>query len=457
MEQKKLLTEVISRYKDQVDYLEIHLEDSNMMTIDVKKSKVESINTDFIYGGNVRTLSKGGWGFVVFKDLAELEEAVKKSILQAKLVGKEKSYWAKVEPIEFESKITFINDPRKVSLEEKVKLLKDYSSLVDEYDERIITSQAAYREKFMNTIFANSEGSYIKQEKTDIAMAIRVTAVKDGNTQTGALTKGTCTDFNVFLGLEDKIKKECQLALDLLEAPRIKGGKYLVILNSDLTGTFVHEAFGHTMEADHIVANPSMQEILKIGTSFGSEILNIYDSGIIDDLRGSYHYDDEGTPAEKTVLLKEGILVGHLHSRETAAKLDEKPTGSARAISYQYPPIPRMRNTSIEPGSATFEEMIKDVELGVFAVDSKGGKGGENFSFTAHHGYMIRNGEIAELVQGFTLAGNLFKTLKDIDMVGNKEEIENSFGGCGKGEQFPLPVTSGGPMIRIQNVTIGGE
>lgn len=457
MVMQERLRDVLNRFKDQVDYLEIRIEDSKHLTIDVKKAKVDLITTNFIYGGNVRALNKGGWGFVVFKNLNELETAAAKAIQQAQLVGKEESRWAPVKPVEYMSRLECMLDPREVSLDEKVKLLKNYTQLIDEYDDKIVTSKGIYSEKFMNTIFANSEGSYINQESADVYMSIKATAVDGKETEEASFSVGGPHDFNIFYGQEEKIREKCQLALDLLTAPRIKGGIYTVILNPKLTGTFTHEAFGHTMEADGIVGNPSMEELLKIGTEFGKEILNIYDSGTYKNLRGSFAYDDEGTLAEKTYLLKEGKLVGHLHTRETAAKMNEKPTGSARAYSYQYPPIPRMRNTSIEAGMATFEDMIKNVELGVYAVDAIGGKGGENFSFTSHHGYMIRNGKKAELIKGFTLAGNLFKTLGDIDMVGRDEEILNGGGGCGKGEQFPLPVTSGGPHIRIRNVVIGGD
>lgn len=457
MDLKQRLREVLYRFRNEVDYLEIRIENTRETKIDVKKSAVDSINTNFLSGGNVRALLRGGWGFVVFKTLDELEQAAEKAIAIAKLVGSNASHWAKVDPVEYVGRLSFELDPRTVSLEEKVQLMKHYSALIDSYDPKIVTSQVRYHERFMNVILANSEGSYLDQELGDVYLSASAKAVKDGDVQDGGLTVGNAHDFHAFLNLEERIKEKCQLALDLLEAPRIKGGKYTVILNPKLTGVFVHEAFGHTMEADFIADNPAMAETLKIGKPFGSNCLSIYDSGIIPNLRGSYAYDDEGTPAEKTYLLKDGILVGHLHSRETAAKMGEAPTGSARAFSFQHPPIPRMRNTVIEAGSSTFAEMIKDIELGVYAIDANGGKGGENFSFTAHHGYMIRDGKVAELIKGFTLAGNLFKTLLDIDMVGQDEEVLNSGGGCGKGEQFPLPVTNGGPHIRIQNVTIGGE
>lgn len=457
MDLKQRLREVLYRYRDEVDYMEIRVENTRETKIDMKKSNVESINTNFLSGGNVRALFKGGWGFVVFKNLEELDLAAEKASTIAKVVGSSQSYWAKVDPVEHISSLTCKRDPRSVTLEEKIRLMKHYSTLVDTYDAKIATSQVRYHERFMHVIFANSEGSYIDQEHGDVHLGITALAVTEGESESASLTIGSAYDFDAFYNLEKVIEEKCQLALDLLDAPRIKGGKYTVILNPKLTGVFVHEAFGHTMEADLIADNPTLAETLKVGKTFGSPYLNIYDSGIIPHLRGSYTFDDEGTPAEKTYLLKDGVLVGHLHTRETAAKMGEPPTGSARAYSFQHPPIPRMRNTAIEAGTSTFEELIQDIELGVYAIDAKGGKGGENFSFTANHGYMIRNGKIAELIKGFTLAGNLFKTLLDIDMVGQDETIVNSGGGCGKADQFPLPVTNGGPHIRIQNVTIGGE
>ncbi len=454
---KNRLKEVIERFKSQVDYLEVRVEETSLVNISVKNSLVDSMTNNFIYGGNVRALYKGGWGFVVFKDLNELEAAVKKAVTQAKLVGAGESHWAKVEPVEYSSKLSLKKDPRQVPLKEKIQLLKRYTTFAKKYDKRIVASEGGYKEYFKHTTFANSEGSCIEQETADVYLQVMVTAVTEGDTQNANYTLGNYQDFDVFYDLEDRIEEKCKLALELLAAPRIKGGKYIVILNPKLTGVFVHEAFGHTVEADFIAGNEDMMEVLKPGKIFGSEILNIYDSGVDEGLRGSFAYDDEGTPSEQTYLIKNGKLVGHLHSRETAAKMNAQPTGNARALSFRYPPIPRMRNTAIEGGASSFAEMIKDIKLGVYAIDANGGKGGENFSFTAHHGYMIRDGKLAELVKGFTLAGNLFKTMKDIDMVGNDETLENSGGGCGKDEQVPLPVVTGGPHIRIQNVTIGGE
>ena len=247
-----------------------------------------------------------------------------------------------------------------------------------------------------------------------------------------------------------------QRAVDLLAAPRVKGGRYTVVCNPRLAGVFVHEAFGHLSEADFVYTNPRAQEMMVLGRRFGQEILTIVDDGSIPGLRGSHKYDDEGTPTGRTELIKNGVLVGRLHSRETAAKMGERPTGNGRATGYRYPPIVRMTNTFIEAGETAFEEMIRDIDSGVYACDAFGGQTAlENFSFSAAYARMIRDGQIAELVRDVILSGNLFVTLAHIDAVGADFQWAE-WGMCGKG-QGGLPVSMGAPHIRIRDVLIGGE
>ncbi|MBN2233499.1 MAG: TldD/PmbA family protein, partial [Deltaproteobacteria bacterium] len=248
-----------------------------------------------------------------------------------------------------------------------------------------------------------------------------------------------------------------QNAVNLLAAPQAPGGEYTVVLDPILAGVFVHEAFGHLSESDFVYENDHMREIMTLGKEFGHPILNIVDSAAWEGLRGSFKYDDEGTPSHKTYLIREGKLVGRLHSRETAAKMGEQPTGNARAINYRHPPIVRMTNTYIEPGTTSFEEMIADIKEGIYAKNWYGGTTSmEMFTFSAGEAYMIRNGKIAEAIRPVMLTGNVFTTLKNIDAIGNDLDM-NQGGGCGKGGQSPLPVSNGSPHIRIQRCLVGGK
>jgi TldD protein len=167
-------------------------------------------------------------------------------------------------------------------------------------------------------------------------------------------------------------------------------------------------------------------------------------------------FDDEGTPTQETYMIRDGELVGRLHNRQTAARLGETPTGNARATDYRWPPIVRMTNTCIKPGETEFQNMIKDIELGIYALDSMGGQTAqENFSFSSAYAYMIRNGQIAEMVRDVILAGNVFNTLNNIEAIGNDFNWYAGF--CGKGQGGWLPVSMGAPHLRIKNVLIGGQ
>lgn len=201
-----------------------------------------------------------------------------------------------------------------------------------------------------------------------------------------------------------------------------------------------------------------MQEILRLGRVFGPPELNVLDEGYVAGSRGNYKYDDEGTPRQPVYLIRSGVLEGFLHNRETAGRMEMTPTGNARAISYRFEPIVRMRNTYVGQGSVPFEEMIRDLSYGIYACGAIGGNTAlEQFTFSADHAYEIVDGQVGGMLRDVVLTGNIFETLRNIEAIGNDMRVINSAGGCGKGGQMGLPVTDGGPHLRIRNVTVGGR
>lgn len=456
-----MIEDILGKYRGLVDYLEIRLEEFQVTDIAIRKTKVEVLREALELGGCCRAIYKGGIGFVSFTDLDRMESLVEQAVAQARSIGREKTHLASVEVIKATYQPTIKGDPRDVNLAKKLDILKAYNEIILASDNRIKVSSVHYHDEFKNLYFGNSEGTLITQARMDLGAGFTAIAVGNGETQYGHAGIGSSNDFNVIYGRESEIRQACADAVALLDAPSIKSGKYTVIADPKLAGTFAHEAFGHISEGDNVANNPNLLAIMKLGSVFGSPVLSIYDSGLDEGSRGFIKYDEEGTPSERTELIRNGILVGRLHSRETAGMLNEKPTGSARAIDYRCPPIPRMRNTCIQGGTSSFDEMIQDVKLGVYAIESMGGQAEETFTFTAARAYMIRDGKLAELVKNVTISGNLFTTLKNIDMVGNDFQQEESGGGCGKGDgwkfQFPLPVATGSPHIRIQETIIGGQ
>ncbi len=422
---------------------------------------LESIAQATNSGGIVRALKNGGWGTVSFNQLANLPGLVELAVRQAALIGRakvERSCLAPVTPIEDTVPLAVQTDPRSITLAEKKRVCEEYNRLILSFGQPIASSGVTYADGYVRTIFVNSEGTYLEQERIDISGSFAAIATRGADTQIQHFGFGSTADAGVVYGHEDRVREICRHAAALLDAPPIKGGEYTVILDPILAGVFVHEAFGHLSEGDNIYENEQLQDLMRLGKRVGAEILSVYDTGLEPGARGYLRYDDEGVPTQKTYLIRNGLLVGRLHSRETAGKMNEAPTGNARAVNYTFAPIPRMRTTCIEAGASSFCEMFSGVPRGVYAQEAYGGQtDGEQFTFSAGRAQMIRDGRLAEMVRDVTLTGNVFTTLKNIDMIGSDQTKFEGPGGCGKAGQFPLPVSMWSPHVRIQHVVIGGK
>jgi len=438
----------------EADYLEVRLDDTATNRIVYRGRELEEIGRIRSFGGNVRALVRGGWGFVSFNEPSKLRKRVEEAVSAAHHVGRETSMLAEVPPVVDRVRLEAKKDPRAIPLATKKEML-------DRYNERMLSVEGVtstnimYSDSHKQVVFASSEGSYIEQERIDVVSRLSATAGKNGDMQQANMSLGALNDFAYIEALDETARHLGERAVELLSAPYVKAGTYPVVLDPILAGVFCHEAFGHLSESDFVYENERMKEIMVLGRQFGQPHLNIVDGAAVPGLRGSFRYDDEGVPAQETDLIREGILVGRLHSRETAGKMGERVTGNARAIDYRFPPIVRMTNTYIEPGKMSFEELIADIDEGVYARNWFGGTTSmEMFTFSAGEAYMIRNGKVAELLRPVKLTGNLFTTLMNIDALGNDMDF-NQGGGCGKGGQMPLPVSNGSPHIRIQDVVVG--
>ncbi len=456
------------------DYIEAHFEQSEATHIVYRGERLEEVNRTYSSGGNVRALVKDGWGFVSFNSLERLRDKVSLAVEEAKLAGKEGFSLPSMEPVvdvvtQFQPHPSINSgqalsplpsrerrDSATVPLAAKKELLDEYNDIILSFP-KIQSTRIDYRDFRRKVIFASSEGSYIEQSKPDLTLRLTAIARENNEMQQAGLSLGSKGDFSVIEGLHHQVRELARRAVALLSAPHVKGGEYTVILDPVLAGVFVHEAFGHLSESDFLYQNEQLRDIMTLGRRFGGRQLNIVDDATIPDLRGSYKYDDEGMPASRTYLIHEGVLVGRLHSRETAAKMGEPPTGNARAINYHFPPIVRMTNTFIEPGNSSFEGMLGDIKEGVYVKDWYGGTTSlEMFTFSAGEAYMIRQGKLAELLCPVVLSGNVFVTLGNIDAIGNDLKM-NQGGGCGKGGQSPLPVSNGSPHIRVRSCLVGGQ
>ena len=453
---KELLFTTINKFKSQADYIEIRLERKESILISFNGKILDNISDSCNLGGCIRAMYKGGWGFVSFNAIDNLQEKISFAIRQAKIVGKINLSFPKTETKEAVVKAQIKKDPRRISLSEKKELFEHYNSLLLSKSNKIQSTQVAYRDEIKTTYFANSFGTYVEQERLDIVGRFNVIASNNGIVKQAFESVTSRDSYNAVLNLDQKIIETAERALRQLDAKPVDGGAYTVVLDPRLTGVFIHEAFGHLSEGDNVYENERMREILVLGKQIAVPQLTVIDSALVPDLPGSFVYDDEGIKANKTTLIENGILTNRLHSRETASKMSEETTGNGRALTTSFSPIPRMTNTYIDAGKVNFNEMISDIKNGIYAIRMLGGQtNGELFTFASGEAFMIRDGKIAEPVSDVTLSGNVFQTLKDIEAVGN--DLTFTSGSCGKCGQNGLPVGVGGPHIRIKNVLVGGR
>ena len=452
---------IVSALKDsKADYTELRLEEREVTNVVYRGKDLETADAVIDTGGIVRSLCRNhGWGIATFNTLDDLPVRVEQAYQCARAAHSEEPIdLAPVPAQEERIRASLQRDFRAVSLADKKALVEGYNRIMLGFSDKIVDTTTRYRDSFTRLSFASSEGAFIEEERPSVAIACFAVARDGANVQTAHKTRAGQRGFEMAEGCEDLALGAATIAVDLLSAASVVGGRYPVVIDPKLAGVFVHEAFGHLSESDFVYENPKAREMMVLGRRFGADILTVFDDGSLPGLRGTHRYDDEGTPTRRNDLIKNGILVGRLHSRETAAKMGEAVTGNARAINYRHSPIVRMTNTAIQVGNTPFEKMLGDIKLGIYACDAYGGETAlENFSFSSGYAYMIRDGQLAEMVKDVILAGNLFTTLTNIDAIGNDFEWLHEGGGCGKGGQAPLPVAMGAPHVRIQDVIIGGR
>ncbi|MGH7547804.1 MAG: TldD/PmbA family protein [Gemmatimonadales bacterium] len=452
------LTAALARSR--AKYTEIRVERSWSSALSFRGRRFESATASEDQGGFVRALHEGhGWGTASFTSLAQLEAMVARVGELSRAVRLERPIrLADVPPQRAEAILDLDGDVRGIPLAEKKRLLETYNGAMLAVSDRVVDTLASYRDEVSEYWYVNSEGTVLHELRPEVTLSGTAVARRDGTIEKGLESIGLRRGWN---SVQDKgagFRTAAQRAVQLLDAPMVKGGTYPVVLDPELAGVFIHEAFGHLSEADFVYENPQARTMMTLGRRFGKRVLTAGDNGGAAGLRGTLPFDDEGTPTRDTVLIREGVLVGRLHSRETAAAMGERPTGNARAISFRHPPIVRMTNTYIANGRGTLEDLIEDIKLGVYACSAFGGQTLlENFSFTAAYGHMIRDGQLAEMVKDVVLAGNLFQTLDRIDHIAGDFRWNQMGGGCGKGGQYPLPVTEGAPHVRIEEALIGGD
>jgi TldD protein len=348
--------------------------------------------------------------------------------------------------------------PRKLEMGEKIKLVQraDGAARKELSGARQVT--AVLLDTLRNILVVNSDGTVAKDSKTYLQMVVQVVGEKDGRVESSHESDGG------YVGLEffDEVTPEslgteaARRVKVLLQAKPAPAGTMPVVISSEAGGTMIHEAVGHGLEADLACNGLSVYQN-KLGKSVASPLITVVDDGTMPTKRGSYAYDDEGTPSKKNVLIENGVLKGYMVDRLSAMKFDLMATGNGRRESFRHKPIVRMTNTYIAPGKDDPAEILKATPYGIYVKSMGGGQVNTvtgDFVFAVTEGYLINQGKLGDPIRGATLVGNGPKVLASVDKVGT--DLGFSTGTCGKDGQG-APVTDAQPTLRIPELTVGGE
>ena len=442
------------------EYAEARAQKLSKTMLTLKEGRVEAAKQGIENGVALRVLVKGTWGFASVGSLnvETLKNAVSDACKMAKTASsrlKTPIKLAKTKPVEDRVRIKPKKNPSTILMEDKINTALELNKATLGFDKRVKSCTIDYLDLTGTNFFANSEGTRIEQDKLYVWSRITASAASKGVFTFSREEIGSTAGYEVFDTETPEMlgAKVAKRAVEQLDAKPPKGGKSPVVLGPNVVGVFVHEAFGHLAEADLALSGGVLMN--NLGKKIGSDVVTFYDDGTVPGAFGSFKYDDEGVPTQKTLLIKDGVVTGLMHNRETALKFNAEPTGNARAEDFRVEPIIRMRNTFMAPRDQSLEELVEDVRSGYYFKSFRGGQANLDGTFQVgiQEAYEIVNGEIGEPVRNASISGNTLETLLKVDAVG--KDFELSSGRCGKGQT--AFIGDGGPHIRVKEVTVGGS
>ena len=440
------------------DYAEIFAENTVNHSINMIASKVDAIKDAVIAGAAVRVYKGLRSVMATTVDTSEsgllrcaekAAEALGEGTAAMDIVLRERLF-GDIHPV----KIV----PATVTNAEKVAVLKEGYFAAKDYHESIKQVSGTLLDVDHNILIANTEGLYTQDRQIRTRMAISAIAEMNGETQTGAFNPGARMGMELFEKIDPKAvgQRAAKQAVTMVNAGYCPAGVMPVAIDNGFGGVIFHEACGHSLEATGVAYGRS-QFAGKLGQKIANEKVTAIDDGTIPGAWGSINIDDEGTPAQRNVLIENGVLKSYMIDKFNGRRMGMASTGNARRQSYAYTPTSRMTNTYIAPGTDKNEDIIASIENGLYCKEMGGGSvnpvTGE-FNFAVQEGYLIRNGKICEPVRGASLVGKGSQVIQDIDMVGT--DLEMGQGMCGS-SSGSVPTNVGQALIRVSSITVGGR
>ncbi|MFW6298675.1 MAG: TldD/PmbA family protein [Bacillota bacterium] len=435
-------------------YTDVRIENVQETKIHYKKTTLQEERIRTTEGVFIRVYDGNRWYYSALTDASAIQSEIQKlASMATPNPDIEKDPVVRAFEINKDEKLRFDQcSLRNVPIKKKRKLIKSLLNLCS--DETIVMHESQYIDRQTIKTFYSSKGANLHFDvqfcgvRLDMEMAHGDNRDRFSASKAGIRFEDLNTASEFF---KDEVAKNIAF---IKTCEPVEGGDYPVLLSPYAAGVFTHESFGHKSEADFMVGDEAMKKAWAIGKKIAPDHLSIVDYGEIDG-NGFTPYDDEGSKARKTYLIKDGTLSGRLHSVSTATELAEMPTGNARAVNFEFEPIVRMTTTYIEKGDKPLDDIIQTIDNGIYIDTINHGSGMSTFTIAPSRAYKIDNGEITTPLQISVVSGSVFKTLEKVEAVSEEFSLLSFVGGgCGKMEQMPLPVGFGGPYTLIGSLKV---
>lgn len=436
------------------DLAELFVERRRTNTITLESQRIERVNSGLDQGAGIRILAGESIIYVFTNDLSlsGLKAAAETAgaALKERPAGRQVIKLGEIPTVE-------PGNRNQADIAMKVAVVQAAEKEARGRGDAIRQVMVSYGDTEQEVQIANSRGTFAVDKRIRTTLVVNVVAGDGSDVQTGYESLGGTQGLKLLT--EDSVRalasRAASRALLLLKARPAPAGRMQVVLAGEAGGTMIHEACGHGLEAD-IVGKEMSVYAGKLGKRVASELVTVIDAPTLPGKYGSFRFDDEGTPAQETVLIKNGILQSYMYDMEWARRQGRSSSGNGRRQSFHYPPIPRMTNTYLAPGSTPPEEIIARTQHGLLVKRMGGGQVNTttgDFVFDVAEGYLIEDGKVTVPVRGATLTGNGPQALMSVDLVGT--DLGFAIGTCGKDGQG-VPVSDAQPTIRIPELVVGG-
>ncbi len=455
---KETLQKVISTaLQNGGDFAEVYLENRVSRNIVMEESRFKSGLYGVSQGAGVRVISGNKTGYAYTDDITE--ENLMRAAKIASYVAKEGKSIGPVDINEAkrESFVSIKQPLNEIADSKRIETLERADQAALGYDPKIKMALVDYYDEVRGRVIANSEGLYLRDELPLLFFIVQ-TMSEDGNKRHMSRERlSRHSGFEMFdeVTPEEVARRAAREAVDMLDAEDAPAGIMDVVMQNGWGGVLVHEAVGHPLEADNIAKGVGAFTG-KVGQKVASDLFTMVDDGSLPNARGTINYDDEGTPAQRNVLIEKGILKGYMNDILSAKQLGVERSGNGRRESFRYIPIPRMTNTFIDQGESDPGEILSSTNKGIYVQSLSGGSVNPVtgvFNFTCREAYLIENGKKTRPIKGATLIGSCLEVISNIDAVGN--DLEFGPGICGKGQM--AEVDAGQPTVRIRGINVGGS